>query len=152
MVQVGSYGHFQASRSGVSKGDLKASFVKAGFVATRISVTKLNQEVVRTFASEGIPAVGMSPFPAGWSTQKKQLKRDNVSEIRRVLAAGFVPVLHGDGVLDSSQGCTILSGDVIVSRLAQVVKPTFVVFLVSCHGSFFDYLLLLVQVRHISVK
>lgn len=23
--------------------------------------------------SEGIPAVGMSPFPAGWSTQKKQV-------------------------------------------------------------------------------
>ena len=29
------------------------------------------------------------------------------------------------------QGCTILSGDVIVRKLAHVVKPSFVVFLVS---------------------
>ena len=43
---AGSYGHFQASGSGVSKGDLKASFVKAGFVATRISVREFFVPVV----------------------------------------------------------------------------------------------------------
>lgn len=35
---VGSFGHFQASRSGVHKGSLHLPLVKAGFVATRISV------------------------------------------------------------------------------------------------------------------
>lgn len=34
----GSFGHFQASKSEVHKGGLERSFVKAGFVATRISV------------------------------------------------------------------------------------------------------------------
>ena len=35
---LGSFGHFQASKSGVHKGGLDQSLVKAGFVATRISV------------------------------------------------------------------------------------------------------------------
>uniref|UniRef100_A0A8R7PVA0 Isopentenyl phosphate kinase n=1 Tax=Triticum urartu TaxID=4572 RepID=A0A8R7PVA0_TRIUA len=35
---AGSFGHFQASRSGVHKGGLHSTLVKAGFVATRISV------------------------------------------------------------------------------------------------------------------
>lgn len=39
MLRAGSYGHFQASKSGVNKGDLKNPLVKAGFVATRISVS-----------------------------------------------------------------------------------------------------------------
>lgn len=39
MIGAGSYGHFQASKSGVNKGDLKNPLVKAGFVATRISVS-----------------------------------------------------------------------------------------------------------------
>lgn len=34
----GSFGHFQASKSGVHKGGLNQPLVKAGFVATRISV------------------------------------------------------------------------------------------------------------------
>jgi len=38
MVAVGSFGHFQASKSGVHKGGLDQPLVKAGFVATRISV------------------------------------------------------------------------------------------------------------------
>ena len=39
MVASGSFGHFQASKSGVHKGGLDRSLVKAGFVATRISVS-----------------------------------------------------------------------------------------------------------------
>lgn len=36
---LGSFGHFQASKSGVHKGGLHVPLVKAGFVATRISVS-----------------------------------------------------------------------------------------------------------------
>ncbi|KAF6147204.1 hypothetical protein GIB67_039334 [Kingdonia uniflora] len=47
---AGSFGHFQASRSGVHKGGIHIPLVKAGFVATRISVTSLNLEIVRALA------------------------------------------------------------------------------------------------------
>lgn len=131
---AGSFGHFQASRSGVHKGGLHSTLVKAGFVATRISVTSLNQEIVRALAREGIPSVGMSPFACGWSTQRRNLASANASQIIESLHAGFVPVLHGDAVLDESLDCTILSGDVIIRHLAQLLTPKYVVFLTDVHG------------------
>lgn len=38
LLASGSFGHFQASKSGVHKGGLHKLLVRAGFVATRISV------------------------------------------------------------------------------------------------------------------
>ncbi|OAY79552.1 Isopentenyl phosphate kinase, partial [Ananas comosus] len=131
---AGSFGHFQASTSGVHKGGLHLPLVKAGFVATRISVTSLNLEIVRALAREGIPSVGMSPFACGWSTQKRNVASADAAQIIHSLSAGFVPVLHGDAVLDHLQGCTILSGDVIIRHLAQLLIPKYVVFLTDVLG------------------
>ncbi|XP_062222350.1 isopentenyl phosphate kinase-like [Phragmites australis] len=131
---AGSFGHFQASRSGVHKGGLHSTLVKAGFVATRISVTSLNQEIVRALAREGIPSVGMSPFACGWSTRQRNLASADAFQIIQSLHAGFVPVLHGDAVLDELLDCTILSGDVIIRHLAQLLNPKYVVFLTDVHG------------------
>ncbi|XP_052184976.1 isopentenyl phosphate kinase isoform X3 [Diospyros lotus] len=96
---AGSFGHFQASKSGVHKGGVSQPLVKAGFVATRISI-----------ASADLSMVG------------------------KAIESGFVPVLHGDAVLDESQGCTILSGDVIIRHLAEHLKPEFIVFLTDVLG------------------
>ncbi|XP_062206973.1 isopentenyl phosphate kinase-like [Phragmites australis] len=131
---AGSFGHFQASRSGVHKGGLHSTLVKASFVATRISVTSLNQEIVRGLAGEGIPSVAMSSFACGWSTKQRNLASTNASQIIQSLHASFVPVLLGDAVLDELPDCTILSGDVIVLHLAQLLSPKYVVFLTDVHG------------------
>ncbi|KAF7124695.1 hypothetical protein RHSIM_Rhsim12G0133300 [Rhododendron simsii] len=131
---AGSFGHFQASKSGVHKGGLNQPLVKAGFVATRISVTSLNLEIVRALAREGVPSIGMSPFACGWLTCEKNMASADVSMVAKAIDSGFVPVLHGDAVLDTSQGCTILSGDVIIRHLAEQLKPKFVVFLTDVLG------------------
>lgn len=131
---AGSFGHFQASKSGVHKGGLDDPLVKAGFVATRISVTSLNLEIVRALAREGIPSIGMSPFSCGWSTCEKNMASADVTMVAEAIDSGFIPVLHGDAVLDDSQGCTILSGDVIIRHLAAELKPEYVVFLTDVLG------------------
>ncbi|KAH7277503.1 hypothetical protein KP509_39G054500 [Ceratopteris richardii] len=131
---AGSFGHFQASRSNVHKGGLETALGKAGFVATRISVTRLNHIIVRALASEGIPAVGVSPFCAGWSTRSRALEQHNVSMVKEILDSKLIPVLHGDAVFDSTQGCTILSGDVVLRKLAQDLKPLHAVFLTDVPG------------------
>jgi len=133
---AGSFGHFQASKSGVHKGGLPSPAVTAGFVATRISVTSLNLEVVRALAKDGIPALGISPLASGWSTCKRNVENANISEVARIIDSGFIPVLHGDVVFDSAQGCTILSGDVIIRQLAQELMPQYVVFLTDVPGVF----------------
>ncbi|KAL8518613.1 hypothetical protein ACS0TY_009820 [Phlomoides rotata] len=131
---AGSFGHFQASKSGVHKGGLSRPLVKSGFVATRISVTTLNLEIVRALAREGIPSIGMSPFSCGWSTCERNIAVADTSTVVKAIDAGFVPVLHGDAVLDNSQGCTILSGDVIIRHLAEQFRPDCVVFLTDVFG------------------
>ncbi|KAJ4916590.1 Amino acid kinase family protein [Raphanus sativus] len=131
---AGSFGHFQASRSGVHKGGLEKPIVKAGFVATRISVTNLNLEIVRALAREGIPTIGMSPFSCGWTTSKRDVASADLSTVAKTIDSGFVPVLHGDAVLDNILGCTILSGDVIIRHLAHHLKPEYVVFLTDVYG------------------
>ncbi|CAA3007457.1 Isopentenyl phosphate kinase [Olea europaea subsp. europaea] len=131
---AGSFGHFQASKSGVHKGDLSRPLVKAGFVATRISVTSLNLEIVRALAKEGIPSIGMSPFSCGWSTRERNIAVADLSTVAKAIDNGFVPVLHGDAVLDTSLDCTILSGDVIIRHLVAELKPDYVVFLTDVFG------------------
>ncbi|CAK9308586.1 unnamed protein product [Citrullus colocynthis] len=131
---AGSFGHFQASKSGVHKGGLDRSLVKAGFVATRISVTSLNLQIVRALGREGIPSVGMSPFSCGWSTCERNMDAVDLRGVSKAINSGFVPVLHGDAVFDNSLGCTILSGDVIIRHLAEQLKPDYVVFLTDVLG------------------
>jgi isopentenyl phosphate kinase len=53
------------------------------------------------------------PFPA-WTTCHRQVSCWPSKAVEDVLKADFVPVFHGDAVLDTKQGCTILSGDVIM--------------------------------------
>ncbi|XP_021910401.1 uncharacterized protein LOC110824151 [Carica papaya] len=131
---AGSFGHFQASKSGVHKGGLDQALVKAGFVATRISVTTLNLEIVRSLARGGIPSIGLSPFSCGWSTSKRNVASADLSVVDKTIDSGFVPLELMSFKLLTNQGCTILSGDVIIRHLAAHLKPEYVVFLTDVFG------------------
>lgn len=127
---AGSFGHQAAAAAGVAGGGIQQSAtVRQGFAATRASVTKLNQLVVAALVAAGVPAVGVSPCP-GWTTCQRQVATDGCTGVAALLAAGLVPVLHGDAVLDQELGCTILSGDVLITRLCQAFRPPVVAFLV----------------------
>lgn len=127
---AGSFGHQAAAAAGVAGGGIhQSAAVRQGFAATRASVTKLNQLVVAALVAAGVPAVGVSPCPA-WTTRQRQVATDGCGGVAALLGAGLVPVLHGDAVLDEELGCTILSGDVMVTRLCQAFRPPVVAFLV----------------------
>lgn len=98
---------------------------------------KLNRSVVEVLISKGVPAVAVDPFPStrtlrrtsgGGAAVQSILDATHSSgvshpgildAIRDLLEVGLVPVLHGDVVLDSSQNCSILSGDSIISWLSH---------------------------------
>lgn len=128
---TGSFGHHTASKAGVAHGGIATSHaVRRGFADTRASVTRLNQLVVSALLAVGVPAVGLSPCGA-WATRGREVAADSCAAVADLLAAGLVPVLHGDAVLDSQLGCTILSGDLIISRLCERFRPPVVAFLVG---------------------
>ena len=138
---AGSFGHFQASQHGVSRGTSDTRFSWLGFCATRSSVTRLNAAVVEALARNGLPAIGLSPFPR-WRTRNGQplarCTRACVSEVRELLERGFTPVLHGDACLDEKRGSAILSGDAIMVALcaSSSLKPERAVFLTDVAGVF----------------
>ncbi|XP_020998325.1 isopentenyl phosphate kinase isoform X2 [Arachis duranensis] len=84
--------------------------------------------------AEGIPSIGMSPFSCGWFTKEKHISSGDLSSVAKAIESGFTPVLHGDAVFDDIQGCSILSGDVIISHLAAYSKPKYVVFMTDVYG------------------
>ncbi|XP_022782347.1 uncharacterized protein LOC111323292 isoform X1 [Stylophora pistillata] len=131
---AGSFGHFQAHEYGTAHGfSNDISKGKIGFAKTRLSVTKLQHIITAMLVDSGIPALGISPC-GSWVTRKGHVNRVTLSPIIELLQAGFVPVLHGDCVLDDAQGCAILSGDKIIEKLVRELGPRRVVFLTDVDG------------------
>ncbi|UCE16123.1 MAG: amino acid kinase, partial [Candidatus Bathyarchaeota archaeon] len=54
--------------------------------------------------------------------------------LRKLLEMGFVPVLHGDAVLDSDRGFAILSGDQLVSSLATKLEAERIIIGIDVDG------------------
>jgi len=133
---AGSFGHFQAHEYGTANGfSDNPSRGQIGFAKTRLSVTKLQHSITEVFLANGIPAVGISPC-GSWLTSGGLVTRSAVQPVVELLVAGFVPILHGDCVLDDVQGCAILSGDKIIEKLVEKLRPRRVVFLTDVDGIF----------------
>ena len=138
---AGSYGHFQAREHAVSKGTGDPKFSWRGFGLTRSSVCKLNGLVVDGLLAAGVAAVGVSPCDAFGATRGRGVvpraaRRRGVARVRELLETGCVPVLHGDACLDEVQGASILSGDTLMTLLAEELRPKLVVFITDVPGVF----------------
>ncbi|MGP8321354.1 MAG: isopentenyl phosphate kinase [Methanosarcinaceae archaeon] len=109
---AGSFGHPQAK-----KYELTEKFDAKGALITHVSVKVLNCIVVESLVNAGVDAIGVHPMNNTISDNGRivQMFQKN---IHLMLDNGFVPVLHGDVVMDTKLGTSILSGDQIVAYLA----------------------------------
>lgn len=112
----GSFGHPLAKRHSITNG-FKDETQKAGFSETHHVMTVLNGLFIDALIWCNIPAVSVVPSSC-IVTEKGRIKRFEDGPLKIMLNMGFCPVLHGDTVLDSKLGFTILSGDQLVSVLA----------------------------------
>lgn len=133
---AGSFGHFQAKEYRVNDG-LKSRSPKdlVGFAKTRQSVTKLNQHVCAAFVAADIPAIGISPCP-GWETTGRRVTMHNAERIQHLARTGFVPVIHGDCVVDGELGGCVIGGDSLLATLAKELCPARVLFFSDVDGVF----------------
>jgi len=114
---AGSFGHPQAV-----KYSLTEKFDAKGAIITHNSVKVLNRLVVDSLNNAGINAVAVHPMDCTVS-ENGRIVRMFLDSIRTMLDNGFVPVLHGDVVMDTERGISILSGDQIVPYLAVQLGP-----------------------------
>ncbi|MFB6126520.1 MAG: isopentenyl phosphate kinase [Halolamina sp.] len=119
----GSFGHHHADERGVSTatGTHDANAVAAVHGAMKT----LNQFVLARLHERDVPAVPVHPLSAGARTDAggdgagREALDLSLSAPRTLLAEGFVPVLHGDGVATAGEGVTVVSGDELVVALAE---------------------------------
>jgi len=112
----GSFGHYHAAERGVtaSEGTRDARDV----VAIHSAMGRLNATVVDGLHDRDVSAVPVRPLSLASKDADGALDLPTRS-VARLLGEGFCPVLHGDGVVQTGTGVTILSGDEIVVALAR---------------------------------
>lgn len=141
---AGSFGHPQAKRFNLKQGWIASSGLstpphntnetdedydyrdqKAGFAHTRKCLLELHLALLSRLQRRGLPVLGLSPFDHvetdGGDKSADECFQGLASRATQLLKLGFIPLLHGDAVLDRSLGCTILSGDIVMHKLAMLL-------------------------------
>jgi isopentenyl phosphate kinase len=132
---AGSYGHVVAKRHQLADGRDGTSARDLAFAQVHADVRELSVLVLEALLDAGVPAVAHSTYDLARLSKGKLLSFAS-APVADTLAAGFVPVLSGDGVLDAERGFGILSGDVIMAELARALRPERAVFATDVDGIF----------------
>jgi isopentenyl phosphate kinase len=124
---AGSFGHPFASEYSIGsiiKDEADFKEKKMGFCITQSWVKKLNTMVCDSLREKGVFAVSIHPS-SFISTRDGRINTCDLNLMDRYLDSGFVPVLHGDVVLDMNPSVKIcvLSGDQIIKFLGENQKP-----------------------------
>lgn len=112
---AGSFGHPQAKRFGLDRSG-KRNFIEVAL--THEIVKELNRAFIERLVENGVAAVPVHPLSCAIS-HGSRLNEMSTRQIELMLENGAIPVLHGDVVMDTAWGVSILSGDQIVVHLAR---------------------------------
>ncbi len=129
---AGSFGHVLAKQYNLNNGCL-SSFQKQGFVETHSLVQQLNTLVLQSLHHHHIAAVSIPPH-ATVICSNHVIEKIDTDIFQSYKKHGYTPVTFGDVVLDTSLGCSICSGDLLVHTLAQIFKPDAVIFVMDEDG------------------
>lgn len=128
----GSYAHPIAKSYKVSEGYKTPEHLK-GFIETAKIVRRLNNEVVETLVSSGLPCIGI-PASTFIITKNGRIGTCNLDAFFTALDIGVTPITCGDAVFDRVLKFTILSGDTIASYLSVRLKAKRMVFALDVDG------------------
>ncbi len=110
---------------------------RLGVCDTRRSLGRLQQYLLDAFIRAQIPVVIISPFDFLVSNQF-ELTKENYQRLYQhletVISQGYVPLLHGDVLLDKKTHWRIFSGDDLLLKLAEHFQPQQCIFLTSVPG------------------
>ena len=123
---AGSFGHPYAKKYQIGqqiKSQENFQEKKLGYSLTQNSVKELNTRVCQHLLINGVPAVSLSPS-SFILTRNMRIEAADLSILKKYLQMGWVPVLHGDVVLDLDDDIkmAVLSGDQLVKHLAEKLQ------------------------------
>ena len=129
---AGSYGHPIVKRTGIDEG-IKNERQLIDFAETQRLQNEFNSVVCKSLINEGLPAF---PFQASASSvmSDKRLVKINAEVIKGIIKLRMIPVLYGVPAFDKKQGCSILSGDQLMTYLGREFKADKLIFATDVLG------------------
>jgi isopentenyl phosphate kinase len=113
---AGSYGHPLVQRTGLHRG-LKGIESLLAMGETQRALYELCAQVTSALLAVGLPVFPVQASATAVMTAGRLDGMDSEG-LRRLLSLGAVPLLYGVPAVDTVQGCSILSGDVIAANVA----------------------------------
>lgn len=129
---AGSFGHMLAKKYALDKGMVDFGQIPA-VAQTQFDVRELSSMVIKELLNVGMPAVSVPPGSCFMMDDGKLIISDDEA-IRCLAGIGVMPVMFGDVVMDRSKGFGICSGDQIMERLAEIFRPSRIVFVSDIDG------------------
>lgn len=131
---VGSFGHIIAKKFSLNEGYKNKAQIKA-ITELYCDLKKLDLEVMKALKSNSLNAIPFQSSSA-WRLRDKEINNPNSDIIKSYLDFDFIPVLHGDLLIDDELGFSVLSGDKIVYCLAKKLKAKMVILGTDVDGIF----------------
>ena len=128
----GGYAHMPAKKYRVNEG-LVYEDSKKGAAITHLGAKALNTLVVTEGLGMGLPLFPFHPSSFGiWKEGKP--RRVMLDSMRVSMGCGFIPVTHGDVVIDSEKGVSIASTENVFLSLVPEMKPTKIILATNVDG------------------
>ena len=113
----GSFGHVVAKEYNVHEGLYNENSAK-GAILTKLAASELNSIVLDEALKLGMPVFPF--FPSSFLFSSKRKPREGfVGHIANAIEHGFIPVVHGDVVMDDEQGVSIASTEQVLCFIAS---------------------------------
>jgi isopentenyl phosphate kinase len=133
---AGSYGHPIAKKFKLNEGMFSEAQKKA-FGKTQLQVNMLNMLFTEALMNEGL---NVSPVNLSSSAimNHGELINMPIEQTIKLIEQGIIPVYYGVPAYDKSKNCSILSGDRIMSYLANKLKPKLLIHVTDTDGIYTD--------------
>ncbi len=129
---AGSYGHPLAKSSGLEHGVKTEEHLKCFALAQSLQ-NELDVFFCNALIERNVPAIPVQASSSAVMRNKTLIHMD-IDAVKGFLKLGLVPVLYGVPAYDEENGCSILSGDQIMSYLAKKLGIKKMVFATDVNG------------------
>jgi len=132
----GSFGHPLAKKYKLQDGIISEESL-IGISKTIDSMRELSLIVSNMLREEKLKVVPIQPSSIAINKNGK-LHTIYLETLKKFLEIGLIPILWGDVVYDVEKGCSILSGDEIVSKISLELNVSKVIYGLEVDGIFTD--------------
>jgi len=133
---AGSFGHPIAKKFNIAKGLNDDIAQKNAIKETREQVRELNRIFCNSLHKVGMKTKKIVPSSSMTTNGPKEIVDFPYHIFNKALSENKIPVTFGDVTDDKLQGISILSGDILMMKLAEYYKPSYSIFVMDYPGVF----------------